>query len=413
MSGRPLGIGPEDEKISYDESKHLAQNKDAAVRASLAAREDVRPEVLCFLAGDVAPEVRQAIAVNPRTPAHAGPILAQDKDEAVRQLLAEKVARLTPELSSDHRNKAYGYLLETLDHLARDQVSRVRQILAEALKDEANAPAEVIQRLAWDEDVEVAVPVLELSPLLTDQDLLEIIDTGCVSGKLRAISRRQGVGEQVSDAIVATADRAAITELLDNKSAQIREETLDRLIDEAVGVPEWQRPLVRRPHLSSGAALKLATFVATSLLTELQARSDLDRETARRVAQTVHRRLHDIQDPTGANNGSEPGAVQESEDDALLRALASGDFAMVRSSLALRANMPEKTIDKVIKSSSPKAITAVAWKAGLSMRFATQLQLRMAGIAPQQAINATGGQDYPLSDEEMNWQLEFFESLTN
>jgi len=413
MSARPLGIGPEEDTISYNESKHLAQHKDAAVRAKLAAREDIRPELLCFLAGDVSPEVRQAIAVNARTPAQAGPILAQDKDEAVRRQLAEKVARLTPELSRDQRNKAYGYLVETLDHLARDQVPRVRQILAEALKEEANAPAAVIQRLARDEDTDVAVPVLELSPLLTDLDLLEIIDGGCASGKLRAISRRQGVGEQVSDAIVATADRAAITELLDNKSAQIREETLDHLIDEAVGVPEWHRPLVRRPCLSSGAALKLATFVAASLLTELQARSDLDRETARRVAQTVHRRLHDIQDPGGANGDPASDAVCESEDDALMRALASGDFAMVRGSLALRAGMPEKTIDKIIKSASPKAITTIAWKAGLSMRFATQLQLRMAGIAPQQAINAAGGSGYPLSDEEMDWQLEFFESLSN
>ena len=139
MSVRPLGTGPEDEKISYDESKHLAQHKDAAVRASLAAREDIRPELLCFLAGDVSPDVRQAIAVNPRTPAQAGPILARDQDESVRQLLAEKVARLTPELSADQQNRAYDYLLETLDHLARDQVARVRQILAEALKSRPRA----------------------------------------------------------------------------------------------------------------------------------------------------------------------------------------------------------------------------------------------------------------------------------
>lgn len=411
MRVRPLGKGPEEETISYNESKHLAQHKDAEVRASLALREDVRPEVLCFLAGDTSSDVRRAIATNPRTPAQAGPILAQDEDEAVRRQLAEKVARLTPELSRDQRTKAYGYLLETLNHLARDQVPRVRQILAEALKDEPNAPPEVIRRLARDEAVDVAVPILELSPLLTDLDILEIINEGCASGKLRAISRRHGVGEEISDAIVATADRAAITELLDNKSAQIREETLDRLIDEAVGVPEWQRPLVRRPRLSSGAALKLATFVAASLLTELQARSDLDRETARRVAQTVHRRLHDIQDPCGASGASGSADGCENEDDALMRALASGDFALVRSSLALRTGMAERIVDKVIKSASPKAITAVAWKAGLSMRFATQLQLRMGGIAPQQAINATGSRGYPLSDEEMNWQLEFFESL--
>jgi hypothetical protein len=45
------------------------------------------------------------------------------------------------------------------------------------------------------------------------------------------------------------------------------------------------------------------------------------------------------------------------------------------------------------------------------MRFASQLQLRLGGIAPNQVLNPRGGTDYPLSDEEMDWQLDFFQSL--
>ena len=45
------------------------------------------------------------------------------------------------------------------------------------------------------------------------------------------------------------------------------------------------------------------------------------------------------------------------------------------------------------------------------MRFASQLQLRLGGIAPAQVLNPRAGSDYPLSAEEMNWQLDFFHSL--
>ncbi|MGF1609957.1 MAG: DUF2336 domain-containing protein [Kiloniellales bacterium] len=405
--------------LSYEESKRLAQHRDPAVRASLAGRADVRPEILCFLAGDPSPDVRRQIANNLSTPAQANLVLARDSDEMVRSDLASKVARLTSDLSSQDRAKAQRYVEDTLALLARDQASRVRVILAEALKDVADAPPAVIRSLAQDREDSVALPLLELSPLLSDLDLLEIIGAGCVSGRLHAISRRQGLGEEIADAIVATSDRAAITSLLENKSAQIREETLDRLVEEAAGVPEWHRPLVERPQLSGRAAQKLATFVASVLLQELQARSDLDAETARRVAQEVHRRL--VEEAAAESGDAKPCAKGSEgnghdpnmtiEDEALLRALASGDRAMVRSGLALRSGLGDATIDKILNSASPKAVTALAWKAGLSMRVATQLQLRMAGIAPKKALLARGGTNFPLSEDEMNWQLEFFQTL--
>ena len=43
--------------LSYDEEKQLAHDGDVAARARLAARNDVRPEILYFLAEDPAPEV--------------------------------------------------------------------------------------------------------------------------------------------------------------------------------------------------------------------------------------------------------------------------------------------------------------------------------------------------------------------
>lgn len=151
--------------------------------------------------------------------------------------LAAKIARLAPGLTEHEQDRVRQATMEALTALAHDQIPRVRQVLSEALKDVANAPPNVIRQLARDVEVAVAAPVLEYSPVLTDEDLLEIIAARPVSAKLVAISRRRRVTEVVSDAIAGTEDDAAIAALLGNASAQIREETLDRLIE--------QRPRIR------------------------------------------------------------------------------------------------------------------------------------------------------------------------
>ena len=37
----------------------------------------------------------------------------------------------------------------------------------------------------------------------------------------------------------------------------------------------------------------------------------------------------------------------------------------------------------------------------------------MAGIPPNKALRAKNGSEFPLSPEEMEWQLDFFASLTD
>jgi len=51
-------------------------------------------------------------------------------------------------------------------------------------------------------------------------------------------------------------------------------------------------------------------------------------------------------------------------------------------------------------------VTSLAWKAGLSMRTAIQLQLKIAKVPPPDVLNARNGFDYPLSEAEMKRQLE-------
>ncbi|NQV43875.1 MAG: hypothetical protein HQ501_03155, partial [Rhodospirillales bacterium] len=95
------------ENISYDDAKKLASSADPAVRKALAERTDLSPEILYFLAGDDSEDVRQSVAANHAAPRHTFPLLVEDESEVVRGNLAEKIARLTPEMTSDDQDKLW------------------------------------------------------------------------------------------------------------------------------------------------------------------------------------------------------------------------------------------------------------------------------------------------------------------
>ena len=435
LRGRPADpstrLMREDANLSYEEAKELARHKDPAVRRILAARPDLRPEILYYLAEDPHPDVRRQIAANQATPIQADLRLAADIDPSVRGDLAAKIARLAPGLSADEQDRLRNMTYEALSLLARDQITRVRQILAEALKDVANAPPDLIRALAHDSEVEVSSPVLQFSPVLTDEDLLEIIHSSPMSGKLSAISKRQIVPANVADAIARTDDIDAIAVLLANPSAQIREETLDMLLERAPDHEDWHGPMVRRPQLSARAATRLARFVAESLLLVLQERPDLDPETKAAVAAVVRRRVEEVgSDMADFHRGAKVVVPQtevgegpmdvaarlfkagQLEEQAVMSAIASGDEDFVAAALATRANLPYALAQKIISTRSAKGMTALVWRGRLSMAVAVLAQIRMGKIAPSDVIRPkAGSQAFPLTAEEMNWQIEFFMTM--
>ncbi|MDA0652402.1 MAG: hypothetical protein O3C49_03885, partial [Proteobacteria bacterium] len=160
-------------ETNYDEAKKLTATASALDRNALAARPDTPPEILYFLADDANVAVRRTVAANSATPPHAGIILASDDDDQVRCHVAQQIGRLAPGLDKEARDRIGAVVNQVLEKLAQDQVTRVRRMLAEELKDAENVPAAVIRRLANDADAAVAGPVLEFSPVLDDEILLE------------------------------------------------------------------------------------------------------------------------------------------------------------------------------------------------------------------------------------------------
>jgi uncharacterized protein (DUF2336 family) len=422
MTGAHATAAASGRAIDYATSKRLAASRDHRHRKRVGAHASAPPEVLYFLAADDHVEVRASVAGNRATPHQADLLLARDVEHRVRCDLAAKVAALVPEFANDKDGHPYRSTLAVLDILVRDQVHHVRRVVADTLKHVANAPPHVIGTLARDREIVVASPVLEHSPVLMDEDLLAIIAEAPVPGALASIARRNRVSEPIADAISASDDDDAIASLLANPSAQIREEVLDSLVERAPDNPSWHRSFVLRPKLPGRLVKKLAHFVATHLLEILRTRDDLDPATAAEVAETVMRRLADEsgdEDALAAKGKSAAEALAEAlrlkaegalGEDAVLKAAAE-DVPLARAALAVLTDIPLEPVGHVLDSHSAKGITALAWKAGLSMPAATRLQQALGRIPPAKVLRPGRDGGYPLTPEAMRWQLEFLTGL--
>jgi uncharacterized protein (DUF2336 family) len=104
--------------------------------------------------------------------------------------------------------------------ILKDAEKKIRETLAEQLFDVPNAPRDVIFKLACDE-TDIADRVLEHSLVLTDHDLIQIIQSTKEVLKLCAIARRKNVSEAVSDSLLDTRQVAVINHLFHNKGARL------------------------------------------------------------------------------------------------------------------------------------------------------------------------------------------------
>ncbi len=404
------------EELSYQEAREALESHSSQVRRELASREEVEPEILYYLAEDGSADVRALVAANPNAPQQANLILADDEDEEVRCELAAKISRLIPHMSANETEKTRDLALEVISKLATDHLSRVRQILAEEIKESNLVPQHIVKKMAFDLEEIVCIPIIQYSPLLSDLDLLEIISNAQVDGAVTAIANRASVSEEVSDAVIATKDVPAVAALLGNDNAQIREETLDNLLEHAEAVDAWHQPLVTRPELSMRAIRRIAGFVSLSLINVLAERNDLDGgvETylRRRVRARIDKENLSVEDVDRleaarmtVDQALENGTL---DDDFVLEAIEEGNKEMVLMGLESLSSLPYTLVERMVASKNAKVVTSLVWKSGLSMRAAYAVQQRISKIHHSQLLAAKNGLDYPLTVEEMNWHLDYF-----
>jgi len=373
-------------------------------------------EILQYLAKNGAAATRKAVAENTATPPDANALLAEDCDDDVRQALAGKIGRLLPGLLAIEQTHLKALTLATLERLARDAVASVRAMLAEEIKAMDCVPENIVRQLSLDVETIVATPIVEYSPKLSDEELLEIIASAQARDVLSAVARRKAVSETISDALVETLDVAAIAALLLNGEANIRKKTLDTIVAKAAEHSEWHGPLTTRADLPADLVRRIASFVGTSLIETLARRHSLDAETKESLERELDQRVGRASTPSRRDmprNEIEAALGASKIDDAFVQEAAlAGQRDSVIFALSGLTGVRTEIVRKILALGSAKPLTALVWRAKLSMTTSEKIQTLLMRLTHPDVLRARADGGFPLSESDMRCQLNFFEIET-
>ena len=200
--------------------------------------------------------------------------LARSKSTVARNELATAINDLFLGKNDILSDTERDLMTDILRHLIHEVEMSVRRDLAERLALNPNAPRDLIKSLANDQ-IEVAHPILSRSQVLHNLDLIEIIHHRTLEHQL-AIAMRDGVPEEVADALVETGKGDVIAVLLENSSAKISRATMEYLVEESKRIDRFHNPLIARPDLGPDLAKKMYWWVSAALRQHIVANFDVD-----------------------------------------------------------------------------------------------------------------------------------------
>lgn len=398
------------DKQYVENRRHLASGEEEK-HLALARSPDTAPEMLFYLGENGSEQVRAAVAENPASPQKIDLALSEDEAEQVRGKLALKISRLLKDCGEDEVCLIVGRIEQTLLKLARDHQPRIRQILAEELKASERVPRKVVDILARDEEDAVACPILRYSPLLTDTELSELVAAGLVESRLKSVAGRETVSKRLADAIVDTLEIPAVAELLVNKGADIREETMAEIVEMARATDALHGPLADNPNLSIRLMRRIAGFIAVALTDRMVEVHGVNPEEAQHILKRSRARIADEKFDADDTESVEQviGRLDKAgvlDDEALRDAIEGRKKSLALAMLAHMADVPPEAVETIIATKDGRAITALAHKAGLEMRTALIMQSKLAYVSGSKFLSAKGGTDYPESPARLARALD-------
>src|SRR5581483_3429470 len=187
-------------------------------------------------------------------------------------------AYLYSDLSRDDLGAAEGAMLMLLD----DPSPLVRRALADVLAASPDAPPAIVFALANDQP-SIAAPVLALSPILIDADLVDAVATGTPTVQV-SIASRAVLPRSVSGAIAEVGTAEACLTMVENSPADLAPLSIDRIIERYGHLGAMREALLLREDLPSATRQTLVTKLSAALAGFVADREWLDIDHANRVA---------------------------------------------------------------------------------------------------------------------------------
>jgi uncharacterized protein (DUF2336 family) len=306
--------------------------------------------------------------------------LARDRSPESRARLAMEISGYLTDEDTESSAQERGIATEILRRLIHDIEVPIRRTLAERLARGPNVPRDLIIDLANDA-VEVARPILLGSEMLTDEDLLEVIEHRTLRHRL-TIAMRQRLSETLSAALVAAGENEVIRTLLENKTARIGRETFQQIVERSRGATELHEPLLRRHDLDAKLAVRMYGWVSAALQRHIAMNYDVDQKLlGRAIADAFneiiadHGRVAALGDTTD-KLAAALAAGTCADPTILVGLLRAGEVALFEAVFARLAGLPISKVRRAIYEPGGKALAQLCKTNGIDKHvFATMFLL--------------------------------------
>jgi uncharacterized protein (DUF2336 family) len=175
---------------------------------------------------------------------------------------------------------------EILGKLAAAIETQARAKLAERLARMPNAPPGLIHRLAFDDDIRVAAPVLGWSEQLAEADLVANASTKS-QNHLGAISERRALTENVTDVLVTRGDQQVVRKVTKNPGARFSFTGFRTLVRRSAGDDALALQLGARPDIPRQHFLRLLDQASATVRRQLTAENPAARSAIEGVVHEV------------------------------------------------------------------------------------------------------------------------------
>jgi len=273
-------------------------------------------------------------------------------------------AYLYSDLSVDDAAAAEGAMLMLLD----DASPLVRRALADTLAASPSAPPAIVLALAADQP-QIAAPVLALSPLFIDADLVDAVATG-VGAVQTAIASRAALPRSVAAAIAEVGTAESCLVLVENGDADIAPFSIDRIAERHGHLAAIREPLLAREDIAPATRLTLVAKLSETLAGFVAERQWLDADHAQRVvreacekatlvlaADTPVMQMRPLIHHLRVSGQLTAGLI--------LRALLSGNVVLFEEALAELTDMPVERVSGLVHDSGNAGLRALFDQAGL------------------------------------------------
>lgn len=262
---------------------------------------------------------------------------------------------------------------EIITILADDMADLVRRTLAITLRNSPRLPREVALKLANDIEA-VALPILENSPVFTEDDLIELV-LAVTAAKQSAIASREHISSHLAEIISEHGAQDAVTQLATNPGAEWSDKAFLESLSRFPQDEKLHTAIVAREHVPVHIAEKMVTMVSGQLFDllvnkhELPAQLAIDLASGARERSTIDLveqagRSHDM--PRFVNQLNLNGRLTHS---LIMRALCVGHMAFVEHALAELSGVPHSRVWLMIHDAGPLGLQAVFDRAGLPRKM--------------------------------------------